>query len=136
MGTKPAMQPGSPPAQPQEEDDHSAWLAVVGEAVDVLHVLDLALSRTDDYELGALAVEAREAERALEAWARQIETFRASKQLFEAGILPAPAGRPRGIPDELMLARLNRALDDSKPLRFFWEALAFMVGFVLSLLVT
>ena len=136
MGTKPATEPGSPPAQPQEEDDRSAWLAVVGEAVEVLHVLDLALSRTDDDELGALAVETREAERALEGWARQIETFRASKQLFEAGILPDPVGRPRGIPDELMLARLSRALDASKPLRFMWEALAFMVGFVLSLLVT
>lgn len=136
MGTIPATEPGSPPAQPQEEDDRSARLAVVGEAVEVLHVLDLALSRTDDDELGALAVETREAERALEAWARQIETYRASKQLFEAGILPDPGGRPRGIPDELMLARLSRALDDSKPLRFLWEALAFMVGFVLSLLVT
>jgi hypothetical protein len=136
MGTKPAIQPGSPPAQPQEDDERSAWLAVVGEAVDVLHVLDLALDQTDDFELGALAVKTREAERALEEFARQIETFRSSKQLFEAGILPDPAGRPRGVPDELMLARLGRVLDDSKPLRFVWEALAFMVGFVLSLLVT
>jgi hypothetical protein len=104
--------------------------------MEILHVLDLALGSTNDAELGRLASEVREGERALEEWARHVEAFRASKQLFEAGILPDPAGRPRGIPDELVLARLARALDASAPLRFFWEALAFMVGFVLSLLVT
>jgi hypothetical protein len=137
MGTKAAVtHPRSPPAQEREDDDRSAWLASVGEAVDVLRVLELALARADDAELGRLTSQVRETERVLEEWARQLETFRASKQLFEAGILPAPAGRPRGIPEELVLARLGRALDASRPLRFFWEALAFMVGFVLSLLVT
>ena len=52
---------------------------------------------------------------------------RAFSPLRQAGAAPAHDGRRD---------RLNRALDDSKPLRFFWEALAFMVGFVLSLLVT
>lgn len=102
----------------------------------MLHVLERALQCTDDTELGRLASDAREAERVLEDWARQVEAFRASKQLFDSGILPEPGGRPRGIPDELVLARIGHALDASPPLRFLWEALAFMVGFVLSLLVT
>jgi hypothetical protein len=104
--------------------------------MELLRVLEFALGQTDDAELGRLVSGIREGERAFEEWARQVETFRASKQLFEAGILPDPAGRPRGIPDELVLGRLGRALDASPPVRFFWEALAFMVGFVLSLLVT
>jgi len=136
MGTKAATHPGSPPALEQEDGERSTSMASVGEALDVLRVLDLVLGCTDDDELGRLASEAREGERAFEAWARQVEILRASKQLFEAGILPDPAGRARDIPDELVLARLGRALDASKPLRFVWEALAFMVGFVLSLLVT
>jgi hypothetical protein len=137
MGTKSAeIPPRSPPAHEQEEGDRSTSLADVGWALDVLRVIELALGRTNDDELGRLARDAREGERAFEEWARHVESFRASKQLFEAGILPDPAGRPRGIPDELVLARLGRALDASPPLRFVWEALAFMVGFVLSLLVT
>jgi hypothetical protein len=111
-------------------------LASVGQAVELLHVLDLALGSTDDAELGRLASEAREGERALEEWARQVETFRASKQLFAAGILPDPTGQPRDVPDESAGAPRARTFDSSPPLRFFWEVLAFMVGFVLSLLVT
>jgi hypothetical protein len=137
MGTKAAVtHPGSPPAREREDADRSARLASVGQAVELLHVLDLALGSIDDTELGRLASEVREGERALEEWARQVEAFRASKHLFEAGILPDPAGHPRNVPDDVVLARLTRALDAPPPLRFFWEALAFMVGFVLSLLVT
>jgi hypothetical protein len=107
----------------------------------LLHVLDLALGCTDDAELRRLAADARVGERTLEEWARHVEAFRASKQLFESGILPGPPGprrraldgRPRGAPDALVRARAHGT---SAPLRFFWEALAFMVGFVLSLLVT
>jgi hypothetical protein len=104
--------------------------------VEVLHVLDQALACATDEELGRLASQAREGERALEEWARQLETFRASKQLFAAGIVPDLGERPHGARDELVLTRVARALDQSPSLRFFWEALAFMVGFVLSLLVT
>lgn len=108
----------------------------VGEALDVLRVLDFALGQTDDEELAGLVAEIREGERAFEDWARQVESFRSSKQLYEAGILPDPSARPRGIPDELVLSRLGRALDTSFPEILFWWALSFMVGFVLSLLVT
>jgi hypothetical protein len=137
MGTKAAVtHPRSPPANEREDDDRLRKLAGVGDAVDILRVLDAALERADDGELGRLAADVREAERIFEEWARQVEAFRASKQLFDSGILPDPGGRPRGIPEELVLARLGRALDASPRLRFVWEALAFMVGFVLSLLVT
>src|SRR5262245_56005060 len=106
MGTKPASFPSGSPAEPTQEVEHrSESLASVGEAVEVLRTLDLALGRTDDDELGRLASDVREGERALEEWARQIEAFRASKQLFDAGILPDPAGRPRGVPNELVLTR-------------------------------
>jgi len=134
MGTKAAVtHPRSPPANEREDDDRLTTLAAVGDAVDVLHVLDQALARTSDDELGRLAGDVREAERKLEDWARQLETFRASRQLFESGILPDPVGRPRGIPNELVLAQLGRALDTSPFLRVLWEAaLAFVVGFVLS----
>jgi len=135
MGTNAAAKtPGSPPPQEREDDERSRRLAAVGEVVEVLHVLDLALACTNDDELGRLAAQARESERALETWAREVESFRASKQLFEAGILPDLA-RSDGR-DELVLTRVARALDQSPSLRFFWEALAFVVGFVLSLLVT
>jgi len=137
MGTKAAVtHPRSPPANEREDDDRNTTLAAVGDAVDVLHVLEDALGRASDDDLGRLASDVREVERSLEEWARQLEAFRASKQLFESGILPDPAGRPRGIPNELVLAKLGRALDASPRLRFVWEALAFAVGFVLSLLVT
>ena len=137
MGTKAAVtHPRSPPANEREDDDRLNTLAVVGDAVDVLRVLEDALGCASDDDLGRLTSDVREVERTLEDWARQLETFRASRQLFESGILPDPAGRPRGIPNELVLAKLGRALDASPRLRFVWEALAFMVGFVLSLLVT
>lgn len=137
MGTNPAVTPsGSPPVRARENDDRSGRLATVGRAVELLHALESALELIDDEELGRLASDARRGERALERWARQVEIFRASKQLFEAGILPDPVGRRRRVRDELVLARVARSLDASPPLRFFWEALAFMVGFVLSLLVT
>lgn len=135
MGTKAAVTPpGSSPARARENDDRPRRLDAVGHAVELLHVLELALARIDDEELSRLAGEARRGERALEQWARQVEVFRASKRLFEAGILPGPARRH--LRDELVLARVARSLDPSPPLPFFWEALAFMVGFVLSLLVT
>jgi hypothetical protein len=145
MGTKAALTHLRSPPPPEREDHErpaaddtgrSTVMASVGAAVDLLRVLECALDQTPDAELGRLVSEIREGERAFEDWARQVETFRASKQLFEAGILPDPTGRPRGVPDELVLGRLGRALDASPPIRFFWEALAFMVGFVLSLLVT
>jgi hypothetical protein len=137
MGTKAASNPPrSPPPYEREDDDRSKRLASISQAVEVLHVLDRALACADDAELGRLASQAREGERALETWAREVETFRASKQLFEAGIVPDLVERPRGARDELVLTRVARALDQSPSLRFFWEALAFMVGFVLSLLVT
>ncbi|HEY2389007.1 MAG TPA: hypothetical protein VGK30_18785 [Candidatus Binatia bacterium] len=108
----------------------------VGEALDVLRVLDFALGQTDDSELGALVAEVREGERAFEQWARQVESFRSSKQLYEAGILPDPAGRPRGIPDELVLDRLGRALDASSGMPLLLQvALAAMVGFILAFLI-
>ena len=65
----------------------------------------------------------------------EVETFRASKQLFQAGTVPDLVERRHGVRDELVLTRVGRALDRSPSLRFFWEALAFVVGFVLSLLV-
>ena len=146
MGTKAALTYlRSPPLPPEREDNdrpatgtvgRPGTIANVGEALDVLRVLDFALGQTEDAELGQLVRDIREGERAFEDWARQIESFRVSKHLFDAGILPDPAARPRGIPDELVLGRLGRALDASPPVRYFWEALAFMVGFVLSLLVT
>lgn len=135
MGTKSAgTHPGSPPAPEREDQDRATRLASVGQAVELLSALDRVLGCTDAAELGRLASEAREGGRSLEEWARHVEAFRASKQLFEAGILPDPAARPR-VADEPVRARVASALDRSSPLRFFWEALAFMVGFVLSLLV-
>ena len=135
MGTKAASDPPrSPPPDAREADDRSRRLASIGDAIEVLHVGDRALACADDAELGRLASQAREGERAFEAWAREVETFRASKQLFEAGMLPDLV--EHGDRDELVLTRVARALDRSPSLRFFWEALAFMVGFVLSLLVT
>src|SRR4051794_1861162 len=113
MGTKAAANPlRSPPPQEREDeeredDDRSKRLTSVGQAVEVLHVLDLALACTNDEELGRLASQIREGERALESWAREVETFRASKQLFEAGIVPDLAERPRDDErDELVLARM------------------------------
>lgn len=145
MGTKAALTYlRSPPSREREDNDRPATednarpitLASVGAAADVLRLLEFALAQTDDAELERLVGTVREGERAMEDWARQIETFRISKQLFADDILPDPAGRPRGVPDELVLGRLGRSLDAKPPVRFFWEALAFGVGFVLSLLVT
>src|SRR5262249_38305848 len=98
-----------------------------------LRVLDFALGQTDDDELGALVTEIREGERAFEQWARQVESFRASKQLFESGILPDPVARLHGIPDELVLSRIGRALDASLSELLFWATLSFVVGFVGSM---
>ncbi len=138
MGTKAvAIRPGSPPVRARENDDRRGRLAAIGCAVELLHALDSALERIDDEELGRLAAEARRGERALDDWARQVEAFRASKQLFAAGILPDPAGRRRRMLEGLVLARIARRSRDASPrLPFVWEALAFVVGFVLSLLVT
>jgi len=136
MGTKSAAHPlRSPPPDEREEDDRSKRLASISQAVEVLHVLDRALACADDDELGRLVSEARAGERALERWAHEVETFRASKQLFQAGTVPDLVERRHGVRDELVLTRVGRALDRSPSLRFFWEALAFVVGFVLSLLV-
>ncbi len=136
MGTKTASNLRSPPPQEREDDDRSRRLASISQAVEVLHVLDRALASADDAQLGLLVSRVRAAERQLEAWAREVEAFRASKQLFEAGIVPDLVDPSRATRDELVLTRLARALDRSPSLRFFWEALAFIVGFVLSLLVT
>ena len=96
MGTKSAgTHPGSPPAPEREDQDRATRLASVGQAVELLSALDRVLGCTDAAELGRLASEAREGGRSLEEWARHVEAFRASKQLFEAGILPDPAARPR-----------------------------------------
>src|SRR5437868_13578552 len=127
MGTKTASNLRSPAPHERENDDRSKSLASVGQAVEVLHVLDRALACAGDAELGQLISRVREGERALEAWAREVETFRASKQLFEAGIVPDLAERPRDDRNELVLTRVARALDQSPSLRFFREALAVMV---------
>jgi hypothetical protein len=144
MGTKAALTYlRSPPPTEREDNERpaaeksgrSTTMASVGEALDVLRVLDFALGQTDDSELGALVAEVREAERAFEQWAWQVESFRSSKQLFEAGILPDPKGRPRGIPDELVLARLGRVLEDSSSMPLLLGvALAAAVGFVSAFL--
>ncbi len=143
MGAKAAVANlGSLPAHEREDDDRSARLASVAQAIDALHILDCALGCVDDAELGRLASDARAGERAFEEWARQVEAFRASKQLFESGVLPDLPEPARRIPDEVVarrapvVARRTPVYDGSRTLRFFWEALAFMVGFVLSLLVT
>ena len=145
MGTKAALTYLRSPPPPEREDNErpsagnsgrSTAIASVGEALDVLRVLDFTLGQTDDAELGALVTEIREGERAFEQWARQVESFRTSRLLFESGILPDPAGRPRGIPDELLLDRLGRALDASSGMPLLLQvALAAMVGFVLAFLV-
>lgn len=145
MGTKAALTYLRSPPSPKREDNdrpaagnsgRSTAVGSVGEALDVLRVLDFALGQTDDDELSALVGEIREGERAFEDWARQVESFRASKQLYEAGILPDPAARPRGIPDELVLDRLGRALDAASGMPLLLQAaLAAMVGFVLAFLV-
>jgi hypothetical protein len=145
MGTKAALTYlRSPPPLEREDNERpsagnsgrSTAIASVGEALDVLRVLDFALGQTDDAELGALVTEIREGERAFEQWARQVESFRTSKVLFDAGILPDPVGRPRGIPDELVLDRLARTLDASSNMPWLLGvALAAAVGFVFAFLI-
>jgi hypothetical protein len=92
-----------------------------------------ALDRTDDAELARLAAGARAGERALADWALRVESFRGFKRQFELDTsprAPAPAaGAAARQPSPWIV-------EEPGAPPFFWEALAFIVGFIVSFLIT
>jgi hypothetical protein len=98
--------------------------------------LTRALGETADADLERLAASSRAGERALGDWARRLEAFRVFKRRFENGTLAgsrlfagdhgrAPARRPS-----------PWTVIEPKAIPFMWEAVAFVVGFGVSLLLT
>jgi hypothetical protein len=132
MGAEPAHNPGSPLAREREGyDRRPTRFSTVGEVVRLYRNLEVALGQAADTELVRLAAQAREGAVALEEWARRVEAFRGFKRRFEAGVDPGAIADRRG---RRPAAPVEAARYGRSPLRFVWEALAFAVGFVVSIL--
>ena len=135
MGAAPAISLGSPEAQQEGvEKRRTARLAGVGEAVRLYEDLELALGQISDADLAQVAAAAREGEQGLEEWARRVEAFRAFKRRFEAGVYPLEGPRrvaPLPAPPAKRWPVVERG-----PVPYAWEALAFLIGFMASLLLT
>ena len=135
MGAVPAMSLGSPEAQQEGvERRRIVRLAGVGEALRLYEELELALGRIRDADLAQIAAAAREGEQGLEEWESRVEAFRAFKRRFEAGVYPleGPCREAPGLP---LSARQGPAVGRGS-VPYAWEALAFLIGFMASLLLT
>jgi hypothetical protein len=134
MGAEAAIKPVASPAQDQEpENSRSARFSAISGIIELYHDLTRALAQTRDAELAHLAAASREGKHALDEWARQIEEFRGFKWRVEAGVHPADRPPPaRATP---AAAQPAATLDEGGIPPLVLEALAFFIGFVMSLLI-
>jgi hypothetical protein len=105
------------PSGPYVVDDRVRRLQRIGQIIELYEDLEHALARMDDRELHRIAARTRPDERPLAFWARRVARVRgvaspARHDLFE--VHPRRRVASRG--------------------RFIWEAVAFAVGFGVSLL--
>jgi hypothetical protein len=112
---------------PEAERLRSARLSAVGELIRLYEHLERALARTGDGEIAELVARSRHGERELATWARKLEELRGVKRRIESEpvlVVPAPAPEP---------ARMGVG---AAAMPFVWEALAFVIGFAISLVLT
>lgn len=135
MGADTAAISGAPrPEQPGAERSRTTRLAAVGELVRLYEDLERALARTGDGELADLVTASRHGERELGAWARRLEEIRGLKRRFEAAIA---APHPRsGVPSVVAAPVRGWAAGGPTAMPFVWEAVAFVVGFAISFVLT
>jgi len=137
MGAVPAMSVGSPEAQQEGvEERRIVRLAGVGEAIRLYEELELALGQIRDADLAQIAAAAREGEQGLEEWASRVEAFKAFKRRFEAGVYPLEVEGPRREAPRLPLSARQGPAVGRGSVPYAWEALAFLIGFMASLLLT
>ena len=111
---------------PEAERVRSVRLSAVGELVRLYEHLEQALARTGDGEIAELVARSRHGERELATWARKLEELRGVKRRIEAEpVLVAPPPPPP-VPSGVGAAAMP----------FVWEALAFVLGFAISLVLT
>ena len=128
MGAEPASILGSPESERLAQECRSARLTTIGDMVRMYRELDQALSKVGDAELAKMSALARGGQRGMEQWARRIDAFRGFKWRFEAGQLPVEPCRADEVGRSTVAPVRRRYL--------LWEAAAFLLGFIIALLLT
>ena len=134
MGAMPAAKPGGPRRDiTTAEARRGDRLRKVGEVLQLYEQLTQALGESTDAELERLAARSRAGERAFGDWARRIESFRLFKRGFENGTF----SRSRLAASDSPAVRSSRwTVEGPKAIPFMWEAIAFVLGFGVSLFLT
>ena len=95
--------------------------------------LTQALGEAADADLERLAATSRAGERALGEWARRLESLRVFKRSFENGTFERSRLFSKSGPAP---RRARWTVEEPKAIPFMWEAVAFVLGFAVSLLLT